>query len=108
MRTAALLLLRPDEVKGPYLKYLNAARFAARTKIDRGRLTLQLAYAHSAQAQWAEMLPLADELTRSFPTSVRAFEIAVTAYSRLHRFELWDRLVNTRMRAQPDEVAYVR
>jgi len=108
MRTAALLLLRPDEVKGPYLKDLNDARFVTKTRIDRGRLTLQLAYAHSAQAQWAKMLPLAEELTRSFPTSVRAFETAATAYSRLRRFELWDRLVNRRMREQPDEAEYVR
>jgi tetratricopeptide (TPR) repeat protein len=108
MRTAALLLLRPEEVMGPYLTDLDAARIAAKTELDRGRLTMQLAYAHSAQEHWAEMLPLAEELTRSFPTSVRAFEISVTAYSRLHRFDRWERLVNRRMREQSGDVAYIR
>lgn len=107
-RTAALVLLRSKEVKGSYLTALNQARLAAKTDLERGRLIMVLAYAYAAQEQWTEMLPLAEELTKSFPTSVRAFGLAVTAYSRLHRFDDWERLVKARMREQPDEFAYLR
>jgi tetratricopeptide (TPR) repeat protein len=108
MRTAALVLLRSKDLKRSYLAALNQARLAAKTDLDRGRLTMVLAYAHSAQEHWAEMLLLAEELTKSFPTSVRAFDLAALAYSRLDRLDDWDRLVKARMQEQPDELAYVR
>jgi tetratricopeptide (TPR) repeat protein len=108
MRLAALVLLRSKDVKGPYLAALTQMRLAAKTGLDRGRLTMVLAYAHSAQEHWAEMLPLTEELTKSFPTSVRAFDLAVLAYSRLKCFDDWERLANERIQRQPDETAYLR
>ena len=108
MRTAALVLLRSKELKGAYLTALSQARLAAKAELDRGRLTMVLAYAYAAQENWTEMLPLAEELAKSFPNSVRAFGLAVTAYSRLNRFDDWDRLLKARMQEQPDELAYVR
>jgi len=108
MRIASLVLLPSKELKGTYLTALNQARLAAKTELDRGRLTMVLARAYSAQERWMEMLPVAEELTKAFPTSVRAFDLAVTAYSRLSRFDDWDRLVKAGIDKQPDELAYSR
>jgi tetratricopeptide (TPR) repeat protein len=108
MRTAALVLLRSKAVKGPYLSALDQARKAAKTDLDRARLTMVLAYAHAAQEQWLDVLPLATELMKSQPTSVRAFEIATTAYARLKRFDDWEKLVQARLKEYPDELAYIR
>lgn len=108
MRTAALVLLPSKRLKGPYLSALIQARDAAKTDQERGRLTMTLVYAHSAQEHWAEMLPLAEELMRVFPTSIRAYGLAVTAYERLKRFEEGEKLTQARMQQYPDELAYVR
>jgi tetratricopeptide (TPR) repeat protein len=108
MRTAALVLLSSKNVKGPYLAALAQARQAAKTDIERSRLTMVMAYAYAAQERWAEMLPLAQELMKSLPTSVRAFDLAVMAYTGLKRFDDWDKLVQARIQAHPDELDYVR
>jgi tetratricopeptide (TPR) repeat protein len=108
IRTAALVLLRSKEVKGRYLSALNDARASVKTDLDRGRLTMVMAYAYAAQERWSDMLPLAEELTKSFPISLRAFDLAVMAYTRLGRFDDWERLVQARIQAHPDEAAYVR
>jgi tetratricopeptide (TPR) repeat protein len=107
-RTAALVLLPSKALKGPHLAALNQARLGAKTDLERGWLTMVLAYAHAAQEHWAEMLPLAEDLAKSFPTSVRAFGLAATAYGRLNRFDDWERVVKARMQEQPEELAYVR
>jgi tetratricopeptide (TPR) repeat protein len=108
IHTAALVLLRSKDVKGLYLTALNEARANAKTDIDRARLTMVLAYAYAAQERWSEMLPLAEELARSFPTSLRAFDLVVMAYTRVGRLDDWDRLVQARMQAHRDEPAYIR
>ena len=108
IRTAALVLLASKSLKGPYYAALDHARSKAKTDIDRGRLTMVLAYARSAQEQWNELLPLAEDLVKSFPSSLRAFELVTTAYVGLSRFDEWEKLVKSRIQAYPDELAYVR
>jgi len=108
MRTAALVLLRSKAVKGPYLVALDQARKAAKTDIDRSRLTMVMANAYAAQERWSDMLPLTAELIKAVPTSLRAFELSVSAFAGLKQFDDWERLVQARMREYPDELAYVR
>jgi tetratricopeptide (TPR) repeat protein len=108
MRTAALVLLRPKFLKGVYLTQLDRARQSAKSEIDRSRLTMVMAYAYSAQQRWNEMLPTAEELIKSYPSSVRAFGIATTAYSGLKKFEEWNSSVQVRISQFPDELEYVR
>jgi tetratricopeptide (TPR) repeat protein len=67
-----------------------------------------MAYAYAAQEHWAEMLPLLGELIKNLPTSVRAFELATTAYAGLKHLDDWERLVQNRVQEHPDELAYVR
>jgi tetratricopeptide (TPR) repeat protein len=107
IRTAALVLLGSKDLKGPYLSALDQARQAAKTDPERSRLTMVLAYAYAAQEHWAEMLPLTQELMKSSPTSVRAFDLAVMAYTGLKRFDDWDKLVQARIQKYPDELTYV-
>ena len=107
IRTAALVLLRSKDLNGPYLAALEQARQAARD-LNRNRLTMVLAYAYSARGQWSDMLPLTQELMKSLPTSVRAFNLAATAYAGLKRFDEWDKLVQARTSEHPDELAYNR
>jgi tetratricopeptide (TPR) repeat protein len=108
MRTAALVLLAPKDLKGPYLETVNQARAGAKSDIERARLALVSAYAYSAQERWREMLPITEELTKSFPTSLRAFDLEATALSRLGRFSDWQQLVQERIAKYPDELAYIR
>ncbi len=108
IRTAALVLLRSKGVKGSYLEALTKARQSAKTDMDHNRLTMVLAYAYSAQERWAEMLPVAQELMKALPTSLRAFQLAATAYTGLKQYDDWDKLVQARMHQYPDELAYVR
>jgi len=108
IRTAALVLLPSKSVKGPYLPALDQARHAAKTDLDRDRLTLVLASAYAAHEQWADMLPLTQELMKDSLNSVRAFEIATTAYAGLKQFDEWDKTVQSRIQQHPDEFAYVR
>jgi tetratricopeptide (TPR) repeat protein/transglutaminase-like putative cysteine protease len=108
IRTAALVLLPSRKLEGSYLDALNEARQSAKTDTERNRLTMVLAYAYSAQERWAEMLPLTQELTKSFPDSIRAFELEVTALKGLKRFDDCEALIQARIKEHPDELAYVR
>lgn len=108
MRTAALVLLPSKQLKGPNFSALDRVRQTAKTDLERSRLTMVLAYAQAAQEHWADMLSLTQELMSAFPNSVRAFEMTVTAYERLKRFDEWEKLVQARIQAHPDELAYVR
>jgi tetratricopeptide (TPR) repeat protein len=108
MRTASLVLLRSKTVNRPYFNALDQARKAAKTDLDRDRLTMVMAYAYAAQEKWADMLPLTAELIKALPTSERAFELATMAYAGLKQFDDWERLVQTRIKEYPDELAYVR
>ena len=87
---------------------MDRARHAAKTEMDRNRLTLVMALADGAQEHWAEMLPLTQELMKSQPTSVRAFTLAMMAYAGLKRFDDFGKLVEARIHEHPDELAYPR
>jgi tetratricopeptide (TPR) repeat protein len=108
MRIAALVLLRSKAVDGPSLAALDQARQAAKTDLERHRLTMVMAYAYAAHEKWADMLPLTAELMKSLPTSLRAFELATTAFAGLKRLDDWDNLIQSRTHEDPDELAYVR
>jgi len=108
MRTAALVLLRSQAIKGPYLSALEQARQAAKTDLDRNRLTMVMAYAYAAQEKWPDMLLLTHELIKAAPTSVRAFELSATAFAGLKQFDEWEKVNQARMQESPDELAYVR
>ena len=66
-----------------------------------------LAYAHSAHEDWADLLPLTDELRKAVPSSLRAFELSVAAYRGLKRFDDWEKLAQERSDGSPDKLAYV-
>lgn len=108
MRTAALVLLPAKTLKGSRMAALDQARLSARNNLDRGRLTVVLVRAYSAQERWAEMQPLTEELIKSFPTSMLAFNLAAIGYGSLNRFDDWEKLVKVRLQEQPDEVDYLR
>jgi tetratricopeptide (TPR) repeat protein len=109
IRTAALVLLRSEDLKGPYYSALEHARRDPKTDRERNnQLTMALAYADAAQQRWAEMLPLAQGLVKSLPTSERAFELAAMAYAGLKRFDDWDKLVQARRQEHPNDLTYIR
>jgi tetratricopeptide (TPR) repeat protein len=108
MRTAALVLLESKEAKGPHLSALLQARDAAKSDADRNRLTLVIASAYGAQEKWAEMLEPAEQLMKAIPSSVRAFNLAVTAYKNLGQYDKWEKVVQERSAKYPDELDYVR
>jgi tetratricopeptide (TPR) repeat protein len=109
IRTAAMVLLPSEDLKGPNYAALDQVRKTARMDLDRSnQLTVALAYADAAQKRWAEMLPLAQGLVKSLPNSVRAFELAASAYAGLKQFDAWDKLVNAHLQDHPDELAYIR
>jgi len=107
-RTAALVLLRPRALKGRYLDDLKQAREQAKSPLDRGRLTMVLAYAFGAQERWADRLPLVEELTKNFPTSLRAYDLAETTYEKLNQYDKWEAMDQDRIREHPDEMGYLR
>jgi hypothetical protein len=53
------------------------------------------------------MPPLTSELIKALPTSVRAFELATTAFAGLKQFDDWEKLVQTRIQEYLDELAYL-
>jgi len=108
MRTAALVLVPSKELEGPYLGTLNQALLSAKSALDHARIELAVAYAYSAHKQWKEMLPVAEDLTKAFPSSIRAFDLEVTALSGMSRFSEWEKLLGERTAKYPDELAYVR
>ncbi len=50
------------------------------------------------------MLPIALDLIKALPTSLRAFGIVSTAYTGLKRFDDWGKLVQARRAEHPDEL----
>jgi tetratricopeptide (TPR) repeat protein len=107
VRTATLVLM-PSKSAAAYLGDLKQARDAAKTEIDRERLTLVMAYAYSASKNWQELLSAAQELLKAAPSSVRAFNLLAAAYRRLRFYDDWDNLVQGKMHQYPDELAYTR
>lgn len=108
IRIAAVTGSPYKAVKGPYLEALKAARSASTNDMDRARLTLALGWVYYFQDQWSDVVPLAEELMKNFPTSLQAFGLGVDADARLGRLDDWDKLVQARRRAYPDELMYVR
>jgi tetratricopeptide (TPR) repeat protein len=107
IRTAALILLPSKLLKGDYLASFIQLR-DAKTDGDRTRLTLVLAHAYAAQERWSELLPVAEELIKSAPDSLTAFNLAVKAYIGLKRLDDWQELVQSRLEKHADEVEYTR
>jgi len=108
IRTATLTLLRVRYLKGPYLDALKQARQSAKSDMERTNLTMVLLFACAKQEKWAEMLALADDFMKAFPTSYLAFLWAEEAYTGMKRFDDLDKLVQVRMQKFPDEMDYVR
>jgi len=108
VRTAALVLLPSKQLKTANLASAVAARDAAKTDIERGHLNVVLAYAYAAQERWSDLFPIGQDLMKSFPTSLRAFDLAERSYAGLKRFDDWDKLAQARRAEHPDELAYVR
>jgi tetratricopeptide (TPR) repeat protein/transglutaminase-like putative cysteine protease len=108
IRTAALILLPSKYLTGDNLASLISLREAAKSDTDRNRLTLVLAYAYAAQERWSELVPEAEALVKSSPDSLTAFKFAEQAYAGLKRFDEWQKLVQSRLEKQPDELAYTR
>jgi tetratricopeptide (TPR) repeat protein len=108
IRAAALVLLPSKSLQGPYLAALLQFRNSAKDDLTRNRLTMVLAYGYESQSRWSEVMPVAEELMKAVPESVRAFELAAKAYAGLHRFDEWEKELEVRMGAHPTENAYVR
>ena len=108
IRLASLVLMPSKQLKTSNLAAVTAARDAAKTDIDRTRLNMVLAHAYAEQERWSEMLPVALDLTKALPTSLRAFDIVSRVYTGLKRFDDWDKLVQARRAEHPDEFEYVR
>jgi tetratricopeptide (TPR) repeat protein len=108
IQTAAVVLLPSKLLKNDYLAALVRLRDGTKPGPDRARLTLVLAHAYAAQERWSELLPEAEELIRSTPDSLTAFNFAANAYMELKRFDDWQKLVQARLEKQPDEVVYIR
>jgi len=108
VRLAALVLLPSKQLKSANLATVIAARDAAKSEIGRARLNLVLAYAYSAQERWVDLLPIAEDSIKAYPTSLRAFDLAAQAYAGLKRYDDWDKLVQARRVEHPDELAYIR
>jgi len=107
-RTAALVLMPSKQLKTTNLAAVISARDTAKSDIERARLNMVVAHAYVAQERWSEALPVAMDLIKALPTSLRAFDIASGAYTGLKRFDDWDKLVQTRRAEHPDELEYVR
>ena len=56
----------------------------------------------------ARFLPVAAELSKTFPASLRAFELLTLTYSGLLQYDDWDKLVQARISEHPDEMEYFR
>jgi len=108
IRLAALVLIPSMQLKSSNLATLIAVRDAATTDSDRTRLNLVLANAYSMQERWSDLLPIAQDLSKAYPASLRAFDLTTRAYAQLKRFDDWDKLVAALRAAYPDEVAYIR
>ena len=107
-RLAALALLPSKELKNSYLATVIAARDATKNDLERAWLDVILHYAYRNQKKYPDTLPLAVELLKLFPASLRALELAEFSYGNLGKFDDWEKLVQARMSEHPDELAYVR
>jgi tetratricopeptide (TPR) repeat protein len=107
-RTAALVLLPSKLLNGDYLSSFIKLRDATKAEADRTRLTLVLAYAYAAQERWSDLLPVSEELIKSAPDSLTAFNFAVKAYAGLKRLDDWQKLVQPRLEKHADEIEYTR
>jgi tetratricopeptide (TPR) repeat protein len=108
IRLAALVLMPSKQLKTTNIAAVIAARDAAKSDIERARLNMVLAHAYSAQEAWSETLPVALDLMKALPNSLRAFDIVSGAYTGLKRFDEWDKLVQARRAEHPDELEYIR
>jgi tetratricopeptide (TPR) repeat protein len=108
IRIAALVLLPSAELKDVQLAAVVEARNSAKTDAIRTDLNLVLAYAYAQQQKWAELLGVTEELIKQSPDSLIAYTFAARAYSGLKKFDEWEKLLQTRLQAHPDEPDYVR
>jgi tetratricopeptide (TPR) repeat protein len=107
-RLAARVLMPSKQLKTTNLAAVIAARDAAKTDIDLAELNLVLASAYAAQQRWSDQYTVAIDLLKGFPNSLRAFDLATMSLAGLKRFDEWDKLVEARRAAHPDELAYIR
>jgi len=108
IQLAALVLLPSKQLKAQNLAIVKAARDAAKTDLDRARLSMVLAYASLAQQHWDDLLSTAEGMIKAFPMSLRAFDLAEKGYAGLRRFDDWSKLAESRRAEHPEELAYVR
>jgi tetratricopeptide (TPR) repeat protein len=108
VRLAAQVLMPSKQLKGANLAAVIAARDAVKTDAERAQLNLVLAFAYAAQERWSDDYPVAMDLLKAFPNSLRAFDLAQRSFAGLKRFDEWDKLVQARRAAHPDELAYIR
>jgi transglutaminase-like putative cysteine protease/Flp pilus assembly protein TadD len=108
IRTAALVLLPSKELKDEQLKAVIAARDSGKTDATRTDLNLVLAYAYSVQERFADLEGVAQELLKAFPDSPTAVRFAAGAYAGLNKLDEWDKLIQAKLQAHPDELEYIR
>ena len=108
IRAAALVLLPSADLKDAHLAAVLEARNNAKTDAIRTDLNLVLAHAYAAQQKWTELLGVSEELMKESPDSFIAFSLATRAYAGLKRFDEWEKLLQTRLQAHPDEPDYIR
>jgi TonB family protein len=108
IRLAALTLLPAKQMKQPEISTVMAARDNAKTPLERARLNLVLAHAYSVQEKFADLLPVALDLSKAYPDSLFAFDLVTAGYMGTKHFDDWDALLQSRIHDHPDEVAYQR
>lgn len=108
IRLAALVLMPSKQLTSSNLAAVLAARDAAKTDSDRSRLNLVVANAYSIQERWSDLLPISQDLSKAYPTSLRAFGLVTGAYAQLKLFDDWETLVGSLRATHPDELDYIR
>ena len=108
IRTAALVLVPSNDLKGEDLQALLQARDKANTEQDKARLDLVAASAYYATGAVGGIRARGSQAIQAFPDSMVAFRFMTTVYSRTSRFDDWGKLVQDRMASHPDELGYTR
>ena len=108
IRRAALVLMPPQYLKGADLAAVMHARDAAGADSERTALDLVLAFAYGSQDRYTELQPVAQELIKVSPDSLRGLALATQAFAVNKKFDDWDKLLTMLMQKHPDELEYTR
>ncbi|HXJ17102.1 MAG TPA: hypothetical protein VNM68_07865, partial [Candidatus Polarisedimenticolia bacterium] len=108
IRRAALVLMPSSDLRGDNLAKLIQYRDHARTDSERLALNVVLGLAYVFQDDYAHLVPVAEQLIKAAPESIRGLQLAAQAYGVTKKFDDWEKLLNSLMQKHPDEPEYTR